>query len=127
MHCNGQRTSTSFSHFIGAADKALGNKEGWAEFKFKTPEQGVATHVYGAFHPDIQGTFTPADVQDPRIKNPGSRPHANPRTAKNGAYLQDGHVADPCVETVKPWATSSVEAERLWKLSEKLVGQEFAY
>jgi hypothetical protein len=25
------------------------------------------------------------------------------------------------------WATSSLEAKRLWHLSEKLVGQEFAY
>lgn len=45
----------------------------------------------------------------------------------NGAYLVKSHVADPLFDTVKPWATSPVEAERLWKLSEKLVGQEFAY
>jgi hypothetical protein len=39
----------------------------------------------------------------------------------------DGHIADPTnpQETVKSWATSSVEAELLWKLSEKLVKQEF--
>lgn len=43
----------------------------------------------------------------------------------NGAYLQDCHVADPWTDTVKPWATDKVEAEKLWKLSEKLVGQEF--
>ena len=45
----------------------------------------------------------------------------------SGAYLIDAHIADPLVDTVKPWATSSFEAERLWKMSEKLVGQEFAY
>ncbi|GAB0147068.1 hypothetical protein EsHS_00007449 [Epichloe bromicola] len=45
----------------------------------------------------------------------------------NGAYLENSHVADPNVETVKPWGTSPAEAERLWKLSEKLVGQEFKY
>ena len=48
-------------------------------------------------------------------------------TANNGGYLIDCHVADPLVDTVKPWATSSFEAERLWRLSEKLVGQEFPY
>jgi hypothetical protein len=39
----------------------------------------------------------------------------------------DGHIADPTnpQETVKSWATSPVEAELLWKLSEKLVKQEF--
>ena len=47
--------------------------------------------------------------------------------ANNGAYLIDCHVADPLVDTVKAWATSTFEAERLWRLSEKLVGQEFSY
>lgn len=45
----------------------------------------------------------------------------------NGAYLENSHVADPQVETVMPWATHPCEAERLWKLSEKLVGQDFTY
>jgi hypothetical protein len=45
----------------------------------------------------------------------------------NGAYLQDCHIADPWTETVKPWATSAVEAEKLWKMSEQLVGQKFDY
>ncbi|KAK4247047.1 hypothetical protein C7999DRAFT_32520 [Corynascus novoguineensis] len=84
------------------ADRALGNKEGWDEtFQFKTTDQGIATHVFAAFHPSL------AD--------------------HNGVYLIDSQIADPWIETVKPWATSPVEAERLWKLSEKLVGQEFNY
>lgn len=45
----------------------------------------------------------------------------------NSAYLLNSSVGDPWVDTIKPWATSKVEAERLWKLSEKLVGQEFNY
>jgi hypothetical protein len=49
------------------------------------------------------------------------------KTGHNGVYLLDAHVADPFAETVKPWGTSPVEAEKLWKLSEKLVGQEFQY
>ena len=46
-------------------------------------------------------------------------------TEHNGVYLQDAHIADPWTETVKPWGTSPIEAERLWKLSEKLVGEVF--
>jgi len=86
---------------LKTSDRAMGNKEGWSEFEFKSPDQGVATTVFAAFSPDLN--------------------------AHNGAYLQDSHVADPWTETVKPWATSPVEAERLWKLSEKLVGQKFDY
>lgn len=52
---------------------------------------------------------------------------ANSLPDKNGAYLIDCRVSDPWEDTVLPWATSPVEAERLWKLSEKLVGEEFAY
>ncbi|KAJ6153518.1 hypothetical protein N7470_006477 [Penicillium chermesinum] len=61
----------------------------------------AATHVFAAFDPDI--------------------------SEHNGAYLQDCHIADPWTETVKPWATSAVEAEKLWKMSEQLVGQKFDY
>ncbi|KAJ5312272.1 hypothetical protein PENANT_c011G06161 [Penicillium antarcticum] len=82
-------------------DRQLGNREGWAEFNPKTLERGAATHIYAAF--------------DPALK------------ANNGAYLIDCHVADPLIDTVKPWGTSHFEAERLWKLSEELVGQDFAY
>ncbi|KAJ5816973.1 hypothetical protein N7447_009206 [Penicillium robsamsonii] len=82
-------------------DKSLGNPEGWKEFDAKPLERGAATHLYAAF--------------DPCLK------------ANNGAYLIDCHVSDPLVDTVLPWATSSFEAERLWRLSEKLVGQEFPY
>ncbi|KAI1495951.1 NAD(P)-binding protein [Biscogniauxia marginata] len=87
---------------LQAADRALGNKEGWANgFELKSVERGAATHVFASFSPSLEG--------------------------HNGAYLQDSQVADPWVHTVKPWATSPVEAERLWKLSEELVGQSFAY
>lgn len=85
-----------------SVDKILGNREAWEDgLKWKTHDQGVATHVFAAFHPSLK--------------------------EHNGAYLQDAHVADPWTETVKPWGTSPVEAERLWKLSQKQVGQEFTY
>ncbi|PNP59023.1 hypothetical protein THARTR1_01271 [Trichoderma harzianum] len=87
---------------IVAVDRMLGNSEGWSDgFTFKTLERGVATHIYAAFEPSLK--------------------------EHNGVYLEDAHIADPHVQTVKPWGTSKVEADRLWKLSEKLVGQEFSY
>ncbi|KAJ5092111.1 hypothetical protein NUU61_006981 [Penicillium alfredii] len=86
---------------LRSIDRLLGNREGWKDFNPKSLEQGAATHVYAAF--------------DPALK------------ANNGAYLIESHVADPLSDTVKPWATSSLEAERLWKLSEELVGEKFLY
>ncbi|PPQ73980.1 hypothetical protein CVT26_006349, partial [Gymnopilus dilepis] len=84
-------------------DRSLGNIEGFVPYTkgLKSIAQGTATHVYGAFDAEL--------------------------TAHNGAYLRDCHVADPFTETVKPWATHPVEAEKLWRLSERLVGQTFSY
>lgn len=86
---------------LRSADKVLGNAEGWKEFDVKPIECGVSTHIYASFDPNLK--------------------------AYNGSYLLDTHVADPLADTVKPWAVSSLEAEKLWKLSETLVGQEFSY
>jgi hypothetical protein len=66
--------------------------------KWKTIEQGASTTVVAAFDPRIAG--------------------------RNGFYLNDGKIDD---EAVKPYAVDSENAEKLWKLSEKLVGQEFKY
>lgn len=34
----------------------LGNSEGWRDdFKFKTLERGVTTHIYAAFEPSLKG------------------------------------------------------------------------
>jgi hypothetical protein len=62
-------------------------------------QQGAATSVYASFDPDLL-------------------PH-------NGAYLDKSAVADPLVDVVKPWITSSVEAKHLWQVSEEIVGQKF--
>ncbi|KAI1252038.1 hypothetical protein MGN70_006610 [Eutypa lata] len=86
-------------------DRLFGNSVAWMDFatdiKALTPDEAASNLVYAAFDPDV--------------------------TAHNGAYLEDCHVADPWIGAVKPWATSPIEAERLWKLSEKLVGHVFAY
>jgi hypothetical protein len=39
----------------------------------------------------------------------------------------EARVSDPFVDTVKAWARDTIEAEKLWRLSEELVGQKFGY
>ena len=46
-------------------------------------------------------------------------------TENNGSYLIDSHVETP--ENVRCWARDPIEAERLWALSEELVGEKFEY
>lgn len=88
---------------LAAIDKELGNTEGWAGLRFIEPQHGVATHVYAAF--------------DPAMRKP----------EHSGAYLLETRFADPAKDTYKAHASSVEEADLLWKLSEKLVGQEFSY
>ncbi|KAK8102449.1 hypothetical protein PG984_015595 [Apiospora sp. TS-2023a] len=88
---------------IVKVDRFLGNWTGWTKgFPTSTPDEAVAVYVVTAFDQDIASEH-------------------------NGAYFFDSRPANPWTETVKPWATSSVEAERLWKLSERLVAQDFQY
>ncbi|KAH6885734.1 hypothetical protein B0T10DRAFT_608183 [Thelonectria olida] len=82
-------------------DRLQGNSEGWADFDVVPSDVGTATHAFAAFDDTI--------------------------SERNGAYLLKCRVADPYVDTVKPWATSPIEADKLWKLSEELVGQKFGY
>lgn len=44
-----------------------------------------------------------------------------------GAYLADCQVADPYVHTVRPWASSEVEANKLWKWTEVLLSMKFSF
>ncbi|KAM0298827.1 hypothetical protein ACHAPM_008257 [Fusarium culmorum] len=89
---------------LGAIIKAhreRGNTKGW---KFLDPvpvEVGAATHTFAAFDPNLR--------------------------ANNGAYLLETRVSDPFVDTYKSWARDPVDAEKLWRLSEELVGQKFGY
>ncbi|KAF7551512.1 hypothetical protein G7Z17_g4949 [Cylindrodendrum hubeiense] len=90
--------TTGLGNHIGDEFKSLGFQGG---FDAVPVEVGTATHAFAAFDPSI------AD--------------------HNGAYLIKCRVGDPYVDTLKPWATSPIEADKLWVLSEKLVGQEFKY
>ncbi|KAI4691582.1 hypothetical protein J4E81_007108 [Alternaria sp. BMP 2799] len=72
---------------------------GWArEFDLKSLDECAATHVVAAF--------------DTRLDD------------YNGAYLDNANVAP---QEVQPTATNPEDPERLWKLSERLVGEEFVY
>jgi NAD(P)-dependent dehydrogenase (short-subunit alcohol dehydrogenase family) len=68
------------------------------ELDFKNMDEVTATHVVAAF--------------DPRLDK------------YNGSYLADGNVAD---DKLQPTATKQGDAEKLWLMSEKLVGETFAY
>ncbi|KAI5458159.1 hypothetical protein BGZ63DRAFT_407459 [Mariannaea sp. PMI_226] len=86
---------------LNDTDKLQGNQEGWADLKVVPVEVGTATQAYAAFDPNL--------------------------IDHNGSYLLECRVGDPYVDTVKPWGTSVIEADKLWKLSEKLVDQKFEY
>ncbi|KAH1486532.1 hypothetical protein KXV92_005568 [Aspergillus fumigatus] len=103
LAAHGREDLAAFSADLTDMDNIYGNKWLWgmAEMKIKDLDQGAATHVFAAF--------------DTSIAN------------QNGAFLSDCHAADPDMEEVHSWATSKVDAERLWRMSEKLVGQEFKY
>jgi NAD(P)-dependent dehydrogenase (short-subunit alcohol dehydrogenase family) len=71
---------------------------GWTKgLDFKNLDECAATHVVAAF--------------DPRID------------AYNGAYLADGNLSGE----LQPTVTKEGDAEKLWKLSEQLVGETFEY
>ena len=72
---------------------------------FKTIPQGAATTCWVATTPELEGT--------------------------GGLYCEDCHVADQDDESttggVRSYAIDPDKAERLWALSEKMVGERFAY
>lgn len=99
--------AADFAGFLAGlrrADERMGTRAMWwraEEVRPKGIDEGVATHVFAAFDQGLK--------------------------AANGEFVSDCHVADPYEEEVYPWARGRVEADMLWRLSEKLVGQEFGY
>jgi len=73
--------------------------------KFKTVEAGAATSVFTATAPELEG--------------------------RGGLYLEDCHIAavndaPGALNGVKSYALDPEKAERLWEVSESLVGERFA-
>lgn len=88
----------------------------------KTLPQGTATHVVAAFDPKLRGAYTIIVL----LTAAGNEVlMAMGLSEHNGAYLEDCQRA-PADQT-KPYAVDKENAERLWKLSEQLVGQTFAW
>lgn len=102
--------STSLSDGLGAEDfadlkkldKEIGDPLGeeGAVFDVKTEDEMAATHVAAAF--------------DPRLET----------EEWNGAYMEDGNVHE---EKLRATAGKLEDVDRLWKLSEGLVGQKFRW
>ena len=77
-----------------------------AGMKFKTVEAGAATSVFAATAPELEG--------------------------RGALYLEDCHVAavndaPDALDGVTSYALDPANADRLWEVSEKLVGQRFAW
>jgi NAD(P)-dependent dehydrogenase (short-subunit alcohol dehydrogenase family) len=70
-------------------------KQGRALPSYKSTEQGAATSVWAAVAPELDG--------------------------RGGMYLEDVHVS----EAHAPYALDAASAERLWTVSEEMVGQKF--
>jgi NAD(P)-dependent dehydrogenase (short-subunit alcohol dehydrogenase family) len=103
LSAHGADDYAAFSADLTEMDNIYGGKSMWGmgDMQFKDLDQGAATHVFAAFDSAV--------------------------AAHNGSFLSDCHVADPEKEEVYSWALSKIDAQRLWVLSEKLVGQEFNY
>lgn len=84
--------------------KAFGSQAHESGFEFKSVEQGAATSVWAATCAELEG--------------------------RGGLYLEDCQIGEPVTES-KPaagyadYALDEVAAERLWALSEEIVGQRF--
>lgn len=74
------------------------DKGDFLPFLRKELNQGAAGHVVAAFDPGLKGS--------------------------SGCYLRDCQVHD---EEVAEWARSDEGAEKLWKMSEGMVGEDFAW
>jgi hypothetical protein len=82
-----------------------------------TPAEGTATQVAAAFDPSLESThFTTFQT---------SNAVTNIVSGSNGAFLENCKPSQ-----IKPewsWASGKENADKLWTLSEEMVGQKFEY
>ncbi|KAI9166437.1 Short-chain dehydrogenase TIC 32 A, chloroplastic [Paramyrothecium foliicola] len=91
--------------FSRATLDAIDAMHGAGVFSFRSLGAGAATSVVAALDPKL------------------GPPEARGGKENQGAYLADCQISDKA----RPLAQSSDEAERLWKLSEELVKEEFSW
>lgn len=84
----------------------------------KTLDENIATHIYASFDRDLTGK--------PKFCLHLHMVLTLDMTAQhNGAFLTDCKVVP--AEEIWSWGRDAVDAEKLWKISEDLVGQKFEY
>ncbi|KAL1637705.1 hypothetical protein SLS58_009130 [Diplodia intermedia] len=94
----GQAKTANLSVFASNGNPQ-GFKEYWEKNPFKTLDEGTSTHVVAAFADWIE--------------------------KDNGKFLRDAQISS--FDMVAPWARNSYDAERLWKMSEDMVGEKFDF
>lgn len=99
---------TELGRHMDEQDRAMMEQraESMGGWKFKSIPAGAATSVFAATAPELEG--------------------------RGGVYLEDCHVADVndnegADEGVRGYALDPQAADRLWSLSEEMVGQQFNY
>jgi hypothetical protein len=102
-------------------DRDQGHKAFWNGVPTKTQSQGTATHVFAAFHPSLDSL----GKRYLNIFRSFELIFTITLLELNGSYLSDSKVVNR--NQVHSWGRDPIDAEKLWKLSEKLVSQEFAY
>jgi NAD(P)-dependent dehydrogenase (short-subunit alcohol dehydrogenase family) len=98
---------TELGRHMGEEDRAMlqARAEDMGGWTMKSIPAGAATSVYAATAPELEG--------------------------RGALYLEDCHVAETddesASEGVRSYALDRAAAERLWKVSEELVGQSFTF
>lgn len=92
------------------------------ELRLKNTQGGCATYLVAAFDPTISGKCS-REFPNPYVWSGVRGGGADERLEYNGGYLEDCNI----VRTLKPWAADPGAAERLWKMSEEMVGEKFDF
>ncbi|EGP84975.1 uncharacterized protein MYCGRDRAFT_95098 [Zymoseptoria tritici IPO323] len=91
----------SYNPCLTRRDIEVGAPQAWAGLDVIGEDQGIATHVFAAFSPEVKEF--------------------------NGGYLEKLQQVPFPDESIYPWAIGELEQRRCWKLSEELVGRVFKY
>ena len=99
-------TKEDFDRILSENQPNKDDGEGKSSGGMKSIEQGAATSCYAATAPELSG--------------------------KGGAYLEDCHIAEQVPDDsiircgIRQFACDPVIAEKLWGISEIMVGEKFA-
>jgi hypothetical protein len=118
----GTNLGTHLTEDLIASLHAQDKKQGFEDWKLriKSPQAGCATHLVAAFDRTISGKFCSncGEIKKTRLDK-RLMGHAE----YNGYYMEDCNIVRP----LKQYAADKNKAERLWKMSEEMVGEKFEY